>query len=292
MSTSQQQRPHNASSVPAVLRLSGYVDALAELARTVNEKRLLAAVLAKRSVMGEHRGRALGAFWGVFQPLFLMFLYAFIFTVVFRTKVGGTFELPRNFTVYMLAGLVPWLAFQTSLLRATSSISANANLVKQVVFEVSLLPLSSALAAVVPLVIGLGFVGVYTLAVYGSVPWTYALLPVVIGVQLVAMAGIGFALAAIGAFFRDITELVQMFVLAAIFLMPIVYLPDAVPGGFDEIMWLNPFTYMVWCYQDVLYFGRIEHPWAWFVFGALAVVSLAMGYRLFRRVRPYFANVL
>jgi lipopolysaccharide transport system permease protein len=292
MATSKPEQTVPAPRLPAVLRLRGYANALAELARTVRERRVLAAELAKRGLLGEHSGHALGAFWGVAQPLFLMFLYAFIFGVVFRVKVGGTFELPRDFTVYMLAGLVPWLAFQTSLLRATSSISGNANLVKQVVFEVSLLPLSAALAALVPLVLGLAFVAVYTLAADGALPWTYALLPVVVLLQLGAMAGFGFALAAIGAFFRDVRELVQMFVIAAIFLMPIVYLPGSVPGGFDEIIWANPFTYMVWCYQDVLYFGRIEHPWAWVVFAGLSVVSLAAGYRLFRRVRPYFANVL
>ena len=253
---------------------------------------MLLAELAKRSVLGEHRGHALGAFWGVVQPLFLMFLYAFIFGVVFQVKVGGTFELPRNFTVYMLAGLVPWLALQTALLRSTSSISANASIVKQVVFDVSLLPLAVALAACASLLLGLGFVAVYTLAAYGGLPWTYVLLPFVVALQIVAMAGLSFALAAVGAFFRDIRELVQMFTIAAIFLMPIVYLPGSVPGGFDKIIWANPFTYMVLCYQDILYFGRIEHPWAWVVWASLSTIFLAAGYRLFRRVRPYFANVL
>lgn len=292
MAASEPQRSVRAPRLPAVLRLGGYVDALRELARTVRERRVLAAELAKRSLFGEHSGHALGAFWGLAQPLFLMFLYAFIFGVVFQVKVGGTFELPRDFTVYMLAGLVPWLAFQAALLRATSSIAGNANLVKQVVFDVSLLPLAAALAAVVPLVVGLVFVALYTLVADGGLPWTYVLLPVAVALQLGAMAGFGFALAAVGAFFRDVRELVQMFVIAAIFLMPIVYLPGSVPGGFDEVIWANPFTYMVWCYQDVLYFGRIEHPWAWVVFAALSIVSLAGGYRLFRRVRPYFANVL
>jgi lipopolysaccharide transport system permease protein len=292
MAATEPQRSAGAPRLPAVLRLGGYVDALRELARTIRERRVLAVELAKRSLFGEHSGQALGAFWGLAQPLFLMLLYAFIFGVVFRVKVGGTFELPREFTVYMLAGLVPWLAFQAALLRATSSIAGNANLVKQVVFDVSLLPLAAALAAIVPLVVGLAFLGVYTLGTDGGVPWTYVLLPVAVALQLGAMIGFSFALAAIGAFFPDVRELVQMFVIAAIFLMPIVYLPGSVPGAFDEIIYLNPFTYMVWCYQDLLYFGRFEHPWAWAVFAALSVVSLAAGYRLFRRVRPYFANVL
>lgn len=282
------QRPR----LPAALRLGGYASALFELAGTLRSRRGLAVELARRSAVGEHSGQTLGAAWGLAQPLFLMFLYAFIFGVVFRVKVGGTFELPRNFTVYMLAGLVPWLAFQTALLRATSSIAANANLVKQVVFDVSLLPFAAALAALLPLLLGLAFVAVYTVAAHGTLPWTYVLLPVVVTLQLVAMAGFAFALSAIGAFFRDVREFVQMFVVAAIFLMPIVYLPGSVPGGFDEIIWANPFTYVVLCYQDVLYFGRIEHPWAWLVFAALGVGSLAAGYRLFRRLRPHFANVL
>jgi lipopolysaccharide transport system permease protein len=292
MAATEPQRSAGAPRLPAVLRLGGYVDALRELARTIRERRVLAVELAKRSLFGEHSGHALGAFWGLAQPLFLMFLYAFIFGVVFRVKVGGTFELPRDFTVYMLAGLVPWLAFQTALLRATSSVVGNANIVKQMVFEVSLLPLAAALAAIVPLLIGLAFLALYTAFGDASIPWTYVLLPIAIALQLCAMAGFGFALAAVGVFFRDIRELVQMFVIAAIFLLPIVYLPGSVPGGFDELIWLNPFSYMVWMYQDVLYFGRIEHPWAWAVFAAIAVFSLAAGYRLFRRLRPHFANVL
>ncbi len=130
----------------------------------------------------------------------------------------------------------------------------------------SLLPLAAALAAIVPLVVGLAFLGVYTLATDGGVPWTYVLLPVAVALQLGAMIGFSFALAAVGAFFRDIRELVQMFVIAAIFLMPIVYLPGSVPGAFDELIYVNPFSYMVWRYQDLLYFGRFEHPWAWAVF--------------------------
>jgi lipopolysaccharide transport system permease protein len=258
---------------------------------TVRERRVLATELAKRSVLGEHSGQALVAFWGVAQPLFLTFLYPFIFGVVFRVKVWATFELPRDFTVYVLAGLVPWLAFETALLRATSSISGNANLVEQVVFDVSLLrspPLSPPSSR---------WCSCSASSPSTRSPPTGATVdvrpaPFVIVPQLGAMAGFSFALAAIGAFVREVRELVQLFVIAAILLLPIVYLPGSVPGGFDEIIWANPFTYMVWCYQDVLYFGRIEHPWVWAAFAALSVVSLAAGYRMFRRVRPYFANVL
>jgi lipopolysaccharide transport system permease protein len=65
-----------------------------------------------------------------------------------------------------------------------------------------------------------------------------------------------------------------------------------VPAAFNPLLWLNPFTYMVYCYQDALYFGRIAHPVSWVAFGVGSLFVFALGYRLFRRVKPYFGNVL
>lgn len=278
--------------LPALLDPRGYASAFADLARLLRYRRLLTLEIAKREVRGEHAGYTLGSIWGIAQPLFLMVVYAFIFGVVFRQKVGGTFELPRNFTVYLLAGLVPWLALQVSLLKSSSVISANANLVKQTLFEVELLPIAGALAACVPLLVGFAFIFLYTLVVYGAVPWTYLLLPVIVSLQILLMSGLAFVLSAVGAFFRDVREIVQMFATAAIFLLPIVYLPGSVPTVFEEAIWANPFTYMIFCYQDAFYFGRIEHPYAWGVFAVISLLAFVAGYRFFRRVRPYFGNVL
>jgi lipopolysaccharide transport system permease protein len=55
---------------------------------------------------------------------------------------------------------------------------------------------------------------------------------------------------------------------------------------------VNPFTYLVYCYQDIFYFGRIAHPWSWLAFPLWSLFCFVAGYRLFRRLRPYFANVL
>lgn len=278
--------------LPALLNPRGYTSALADVTRLLRYRRLLTLEMAKREVRGEHSGYTLGSVWGIAQPLFLMVLYAFIFGVVFRQKVGGTFELPRNFTVYMLAGLVPWLAMQVSLVRSSSVISSNANLVKETVFDLEVLPIAGALAACLPLLVGFTFLAAYTLITYGVVPWTYVLAPVAVGLQVLLMAGLAFVLSAVGAFFRDVRELIQMFALAAIFLLPIVYVPGSVPTAFDEALWANPFTYMVLTYQDVFYFGRIEHPYAWVAFAVLSLLAFTGGFRFFRRVRPYFGNVL
>ena len=284
--------PDRRSALVRLLSPEGYVLAYRELAALLSTKRSLTWEMAKREMSSEHAGKQLGRFWGIFQPLALLTVYAVVYGVVFRAKIGGTYELPRNFTIYLLSGLVPWFAFQLAMAKAASVVPANASLVKQVVFDLNVLPIATALSACLSLLLGLGFLLIYTGAVYGTLPWTDALLPLLVAFQFLSMTGVAFALGALGAFVRDVRDIVQLSAIVLIFLMPIVYLPSQVPAAFNPVLWLNPFTYMVYCYQDALYFGRIQHPLSWVAFGLGSVLVFALGYRLFRRVRPYFGNVL
>jgi lipopolysaccharide transport system permease protein len=275
-----------------LLRPTPYLQAFHELLLLLTRQRALVLEMGRRELSAEHTGKALGGFWGFVQPLFLLAVYAFIYGVVFKAKIGGTYELPRNFTIYLLSGLVPWFAFQLAMSRSTGVIVGNANLVKQVVFDLNVLPIASTLAAMFSLILGLAFITVYTLAAYHTLPLMYVALPVVVLSQFFAMAGVSFTLASLGTFIRDVRDVIQLSAVVLIFLMPIVYLPNQVPSAFNPVLWLNPFTYMVYCYQDVLYFGRFQHMWSWVLFPLWSLIIFAAGYRLFRRVRPYFANVL
>src|SRR5262249_53953914 len=158
------------------------------------------------------------------------------------------------------AGLLPWIAFQNMMARTCTAMTSNSNLVKQVVFPIEVLPLKSVFSSLVPQLLGLALLIAYVFAVHGVPPWTYLLLPVVIGLQIPAMIGVAFILAAVGAFLRDLKDFVQVFATAGVYLIPVVYLPSWVPAPFKPIIYLNPFSYMIWSFQDVLYFGRIDHP--------------------------------
>lgn len=270
-----------------------YVRAIAELAKAVRRERVVTLEMAKRELTAEHSGKALGTIWGIVQPLALLAIYALIYGIVFRVRIESVLGgLPRNYTVYILSGLVPWFAFQFLMAKSASVIVGNAHLVKQVVFDVRLLPVATTLASSLALVLGLAFLGLYTLIAYGALPLTYLLLPLLLLLQFLAMVGVAFILAAVGVFIKDVRDVVQLSAIVLIFLLPIVYLPSQVPAAFDPILWLNPFSYMIWCYQDVLYFGSIEHRAAWVIFPAWSIFVLAGGYRVFRRMRPFFANVL
>ena len=246
--------------------------------------------LVRRDLTDKHAGQLLGTAWAIGHPLLLTAIYLFLFAVILPARGGGT-PVGEAYVVSVLAGLVPWLAAQDSFLRGVTSISGNANLVKQVIFPIELLPLKGVLAALLPPAVMSTGLAIYLLAAGSGLPWTVALLPGLWVVQVVGTAGICFALAAVGAYIRDLREIVQLFCLVNLYLLPVFYQPESVPASLRFLHYINPFSYAVWCYQDA-WAGTLAHPTAWVIFPASAVIALVGGYRVFRAARPFFGNVL
>lgn len=276
----------------SAFRIGPNLQAFGELLGLLSRYRALMLEMTRREISTQYAGQVIGTLWAIGHPLFMMALYVFVFGVVFKQRIGGTYELPLDYTAYILTSLVPWLAFQQAMSRSCSALTGHANLVKQVVFPIEILPATIVLSGFLPLGVGVVVLVIYVLFVHSGLHATYLLLPVLVLLQAAAMLGVAMAFSAIGAFLRDLKDLVQMFTTAGVYLMPAFYLPQWVPDMFKPVLYLNPFSYMIWCYQDALYFGRFEHPWAWVAFCAGSLLSFAVGYRLFRRLKPHLGNVL
>lgn len=272
--------------------VKAYFQAFREITFLLTRHRQLTFEMTKKEVTDRYLGQSLGTFWVIGHPIAIMGIYVFIFAYVFKIKIGSTPEMPLDYTAYLLSGLIPWMCFQDAMAKASVVIVSNANLVKQVVFPLEVLPVKGGIASLVTMIISLALLIVYVLVSEHALPWTYVLLPLLIFFQIIAMIGIGYILSAIGAYFRDIKDFVQVFNLAGLYLLPIFYLPQHVPGIFRPLLYCNPFSYITWCYQDALYFGRFEHWWAWLVFPALSIFVFSMGYRIFRKLKSMFGNVL
>ncbi len=248
--------------------------------------------MTRREIADRYAGQVLGVFWAVGHPLALMGIYVFVFAWVFQVKIGGTLELPLDYTTYILSGLIPWMAFQESMNKGTTVILGNANLVKQVVFPIEVLPVKTVIASFGTQIVATGVLVAYVSASHGSLPWTYLLLPALFACQALAMIGVAYVFAAVSVYFRDLKDIVQVFCLAGMYVMPVFYLPNMVPGAFRSLLYVNPFSYMAWCYQDACYFGRFEHPWAWPAFVAGSLGTFYLGYRVFRKLKICFGSVL
>lgn len=266
--------------------------AVLDLTKIIRSHYKLIIEMVRTSLVGRHKSQLFGSVWIIIHPLSLTLLYIFLFGIVFSRRIGGTYELPLNFNAYILSGLIPWFTFQAAMNSSVNAITSNVTLVKQFVFPIELLPLRDVFLSLVTWMVMLSITLIYLILSQKVIFITWLLLPIILSIQIMFMIGVAFWLSAISVFFRDIKEIVQLFCMVAIFTMPVVFLPGWVPKVLQPIIWLNPFTYMILVYRDVLYFGRFEHPYAWVVFIFLSLLSLSSGYRLFRKTKPLFANLL
>jgi lipopolysaccharide transport system permease protein len=300
MSERGQDRPHGDQAreapgfrvIGSLLHLRAHAQAFLEAIGFLRRQRVLIMAMAKRDVSSRYAGQLLGTFWAVGHPLFQMAVMVFVFGVVFRQKIGGTYDMPLDYTVYILSGLAAWLSLAPVLASSATSVTSNTNLIKQFTFDARVLPAKEIIIGSIVWAVSVGIVMLYTLAVYHWVPWTYVLIPVLTIIHFMTALGLAWVLAALSVFLRDIKDMVTLANTAMLYLLPVVYLPTWTPELFRPVIYANPFSYLIWVYQDVFYFGRIEHPWAWFVSAAFALFLFTSGYRFFRRLQPMFGSAL
>ena len=103
--------------------------------------------MTRREISERYAGQILGTIWAVGHPLLLMSIYVFVFGVIYPSRIRMGAELPYSFALYILAGLIPWLAFSEAMAKGTTVITNYSNLVKQVVFPIEILPVKGVLVA-------------------------------------------------------------------------------------------------------------------------------------------------
>lgn len=263
-----------------------------ELAALLTRNHALTWEMAKRELTERYAGSAFGIFWTFAQPILVMGIQIFVFTFIFAVRVGGTEDMPRDYVVYMLSGLLPWFYMSDSISRGCNSITGNASLVKQVIFPIEVLPVKTALAALVSQMLATGALVVYSALKFKSLPWTIALLPIAAVTQVLFMIGLNYLLSSISVFFRDTRDIVQLFLMVGLYIQPILFIPDMVPVFFRPVLALNPFSHITWIYQDIFFFGRLDHPVSWALVPCMSFFTFYAGYRVFRKLKTMFGNAL
>jgi lipopolysaccharide transport system permease protein len=260
------------------------------LLKSVRQHARLVIELARRDLSDLHAGQAAGQLWLFAHPALILIVYAVLFTSVFRVRIGA--NGPTDYIVYLLAGLAPWLMTQDAVIRSTTAIVANAGIVKKVMFPPEVIVAKTVLASCFAQGILLALAFAFIVFERRGISVSYLLLPALGLLHVMLIWGLALAVAALTPFIRDITEVARAFVTVNIYLMPVTYAPSMVPEALRAALYLNPFSHLVWCYQDVLYFGAIEHPWSWLALLVLSVTCMLAGSAIFSKLRHHFTSVL
>lgn len=262
------------------------------MAGSLWHNRALIRVLVVREVAGRYRGSILGILWSFFNPVFMLAVYTFVFSVVFKARWGTDGESRAEFALILFAGLLVFNLFAECVNRAPSLIIANTNYVKKVVFPLEILPWVVFGAALFHALVSLAVWLLFSFWVFGLPHATLVLFPLVLAPLVLLVMGLSWFLAALGVFLRDVTQLVGVMTTVLMFLTPIFYPISAIPERYRFFLYLNPLTFIVEQTRSLLIFGR---GFAW---GSMALLSLFaffvawLGFAWFQKTRKGFADVL
>lgn len=253
--------------------------------------------LVWKDVRVRYRYALMGFLWAVLEPLLMMVILTFVFSVAFKGRAEEHgIVTGRGYAVFILCGLVPWQFLSTALTSATRSLVDNANLVKKVYLPREVVPLAAVGVALVNLVIGAVLLVVVYVVLMGQLPGAGLVwLPVVFVIQLVLVAGLGLLLSCAHAHFRDVAYMVDAGLLFGFYATPIFYPPSLVEQAFPSLYrWymLNPMAGLVTAYRQVLFDNRFPELGLVLWPAAVAVGLLVLGTVVFRRNAPTLSDNL
>ncbi len=266
---------------------------LAALASSLWRNRQLIAQMTRREVVGRYKGSVMGLTWSFFNPVFMLAVYTFVFSVVFKSRWGvDGDESKMQFAVVLFVGMIVHGLFAEVLNRAPGLVLANVNYVKKVVFPLEILPVIAMGAALFHSLISLGVL-LSAFAIFnGYVPWTAVFTPLVFLPLVILTLGLAWMLASLGVFLRDVGQTIGIVTMVMMFLAPVFYPVTALPEEFRPWLMANPLTFIIEQAREVLIWGRMPN---WLGLGAYLAVAMMVawaGYAWFQKTRKGFADVL
>lgn len=205
-----------------------------------------------KHLKAKYSGSILGISWAMINPFLLMLAITFVFTVVFKTEI-------KNFPLFVLSGIFPWMFFSSALSEATNSILNQQSVLRQFNLPREILPLGTILSNFLNFI--LGWLIMYPLFFFFNtkIILLFPLLIIVLLLNLFFVCGLGLALSILNVFFRDIGHLLGVLLMLWFWVTPIFYSLDMVPMRFRWLCNLNPMTTFVIFYREVIFRGNTPH---------------------------------
>lgn len=249
--------------------------------------------MTKREVIGRYKGSALGLAWSFINPVFMLAVYTFVFSVVFKSRWGVSSDGDKTqFAVVLFMGMIVHGLMAEVLVRAPSLIVSNVNYVKKVVFPVEALPVVAMGAALFHALVSLCVLLGAFLLFNGYINWTAILAPVVLLPLVILTLGLAWMLASLGVFLRDVGQTMSIITTVLLFLSPVFYPMSALPESFRPWMMSNPLTFIIEQAREVVIWGHLPDFFGLAVYMICASVVAWLGYAWFQATRRGFADVL
>jgi len=264
-----------------------------QMLTSIYNNRQLILTLARREVLGRYSGSIIGLAWSFVNPLLMLAVYTFFFSVIFKARWGiNSTQNQTDFAVILFVGLIVHGLFAECINRAPLLITSNVNYVKKIIFPLEILPCVAMGGALFHAIVSLLMLLIVQLVIAGSITWTIIFFPLILLPLILTTLGIAWILAAIGVYIRDVGHIITFFTTILLFVSPVFYPLSMVPLKLKTIILLNPLTLIIEQSRKVLIFGEIP-DWSSLIFYTICSIFIAwVGFWGFQKMRGGFADVL
>lgn len=249
--------------------------------------------LTRREIESRYKGSMLGLLWAVLLPLAMLLVYAFVFSVVFKTRwnVGGNDAPKGAYVVFLFSGLAMYSLIAEVLNRAPGLLLENVAYIKKVAFPLEVMPVVSVLAALFNSVLSFAVLAMVYIPVIGLPPPSALAVPLYLGAAGMISLGLSWLFAGFGVYLRDIRQVVGVLTTGLMFLSPVLYPLSQVPEAFRPVMRLNPLTPLLEGMREALFAGTVPIAGLTGVL-AFSIALAVVGRWVFGRLRQGFADVV
>ncbi len=254
--------------------------------KLIHKHRRVLKAISLNEVRTKYVGTTLGIAWCFIYPLLFLGLYAVVYAFILKVRVADMSTV--DYVLLVFSGLIPFLGFSEALGTGVSSVVANRGLIKNTLFPIELIPVRSVLSSSTTMLVGLALLLPALWYRHGFFA-SQLLLPVILCLQLIFSCGLIWLLSALNVFFRDLGQLVAVFILFLMLVSPIGYTVDMIPPRLMSLMYPNPLYYLIMLYRECLVQGTVPMT-LFIIFTVTAVVFFMVGYYIFSRLKMVFLD--
>ncbi len=252
----------------------------------------LIADLAKREIVSRYKGSIAGLLWSFLNPLLMLAVYTFVFSIIFQSKWSGGNGSRTEFALVLFAGLIIFGLFSEVISRAPVLIIGNINYVKKIIFPIEILPYIALASAFFQFMVST-FVWIIFYIIFFGVPHaSIFLLPITLLPLILLTLGISWILASLGVYIRDTPQFVAIIITILMFLSPIFYSTTSIPVEYRKLLEINPLTFSIETARDVMLWGKSINWKAWFQQAVVSASVFWIGFAWFQKTKGGFSDVL